>query len=126
MAALIAMKHFYKQGYLLKQMQFLLLSATDEHGNLYKPLLVYLFDKLPDQLDAIHEAMGDLPPPVKSEAMSILDAYEARGISEKTRQACINMIRKGFDNPMICEVLEVSEEYVDEVRERLEGERLED
>jgi hypothetical protein len=77
-------------------------------------------------MDAIQKAVGELPSPIKSEAISILDAYEARGISEKTRQACINMIRKGFDNPMICEVLEVSEEYVDEVRERLEGERLED
>jgi predicted transposase/invertase (TIGR01784 family) len=125
-AALIAMKHFYEQGYLLKQMQFLLLHATDEHGNLYKPLLVYLFDKLPDQLDAIHEAIGDLPPPVKSEAMSILDAYEAKGISEKTRQTCINMIHDGFDNPTICRILEVEEEYVDEVREQLKNEAQED
>ena len=129
-AALIAMKHFYEQGYLLKQMQFLLLHATDEHGNLYKPLLVYLFDKLPDQMDAIQKAVGDLPSPIKSEAMSILDACEARGkaegYSEKTHQTCINMIQKGFDNPTICEVLEVSEEYVEEVRERLKNEAQED
>lgn len=120
------MKHFYEQGYLLKQMQFLLLHATDEHGNLYKPLLVYLFDKLPDQMDAIQKAVGDLPSPIKSEAMSILDAYEAKGISEKTHQTCINMIRKGFNNPTICEVREVSEEYVDEVREQLKNEAQED
>ena len=63
--------------------------------------------------------MGDLPTPVKSEAMSILDAYEAKGISEKPRQACINMIHDGFDNPTICRILEVEETYVDEVRERL-------
>jgi predicted transposase/invertase (TIGR01784 family) len=133
-AALIAMKHFYEQGYLLKQMQFLLLHATDEHGNLYKPLLVYLFDKLPDQMDAIQKAMGDLPPPVKNEAMSILDACEARGeakgkaegYNEKTRQTCINMIHDGFDNPTICRILEVEEEYVDEVREQLKNEAQED
>jgi hypothetical protein len=55
---------------------------------------------------------------VKSEAMSILDAYEvrgeAKGYSEKTIQTCINMIRKEFDNLTICEILEVTEEYVDE------------
>ena len=136
-AALIAMKHFYEQGYLLKQMQFLLLHATDEHGNLYKPLLVYLFDKLPDQMDAIQKAMGDLPPPVKNEAMSILDAYEARGeakgkaegkaegYSEKTLQTCINMIQDGFDNATICRVLEVDDAYVDEVREQLRDEEQE-
>ena len=127
-AALIAMKHFYEQGYLLEQMPFLLLQATDEQGNLFKPLLVYLFDKLRDQMDAIQKAVEDLPSPIKSEAMSILDAYEARGkavgYSEKTRQTCINMIRKGFDNLTICEVLEVSEAYIDEVREQLKEEKL--
>ncbi|MCR9134133.1 MAG: Rpn family recombination-promoting nuclease/putative transposase [bacterium] len=129
-AALIAMKHFYEQGYLLKQMQFLLLHATDEHGNLYKPLLVYLFDKLPDQMDAIQKAMEDLPPPVKTEAMSILDACEARGkaegkaegYSEKTLRTCINMIQDEFDNATICRVLEVDDAYVDEVREQLKNE----
>lgn len=128
-AALIAMKHFYEQGYLLEQMQFLLLHATDEHGNLYKPLLVYLFDKLPDQMDAIQKAVGDLPSPIKSAAMSILDACEARGelkgSNEKTRKTCINMIQDGFDNATICRVLEVEEAYVEEVRERLKDEGLE-
>ena len=61
--------------------------------------------------------------------MSILDACEARGeakgYSEKTRQACINMIHDGFDNPTICRILEVEEEYVDEVREQLKREELE-
>jgi len=129
MAALIAMKHFYEQGYLLKQMQFLLLSAIDEHGNLHKPLLVYLFDKLPDQMDAIQKAVGELPSPTKSEAMSILDACEARGkaegYSEKMLQTCINMIKDGFDNATICRVLEVDDAYVEEVRERLKNEAQE-
>jgi len=75
-------------------------------------------------MDAIHKSMGNLPQPVKAEAMSILDAYEARGetrgFNEKTRQASINMIHKGFDNLAICEVLEVSEDYVQELRAQLE------
>ena len=50
---------------------------------------------------------------------------EAKGYSEKTRQTCVNMIQDGFDNPTICRILEVEEEYVDEVRERLRGEELE-
>jgi len=131
-AALIAMKHFHEQDYLLQQLQFLLLHATDKHGNLYKPLLVYLFDKLPNQMDAIHKSMENLPSPIKSEAMSILDAYEARGeakgeargkakgYSEKTLKTCINMIRDGLDDAVICRVLEVDEDYLEEVREQLE------
>jgi len=56
-------------------MQFLLLHATDEYGNLYKPLLVYFFDKLPDQIDAIQKAVENLPSPIKSEAMCAVGNY---------------------------------------------------
>ena len=36
------------------------------------------------------------------------------------------MIHDGFDNPTICRILEVEEEYVDEVREQLKNEAQED
>ena len=63
--------------------------------------------------------MNDVPASTKSEAKSLLDLYEARGISKNTRQTCINMIQKGFDNPTICEILNVDDEYVDALREEL-------
>jgi len=75
--------------------------------------------------------MNDVPASTKSEAKSLLDLYEARGeargkaegkaegISETIRQSCINMIQKGFDNPTICEILDVDDEYVDALREEL-------
>ena len=73
--------------------------------------------------------MNDVPASTKSEAMSLLDLYEARGesrgkaegISETIRQNCINMIQKGFDNPTICEILNVDDEYVDALREELQA-----
>ena len=65
--------------------------------------------------------MNDIPASTKSEAMSLLDLYEARGMSKTIRQSCINMIHEGFDNPMICEILNVDDEYVDALREELQA-----
>jgi len=122
--AILVMKHFYDQSYLLNNMRVFLIGSMDEQGNFYKPLVVYLFDKLREQTQEIQEAMSDVPTPLKSEAMSILDAYEAKGKaegkaegkSEKTRETCINMIKNGFANEVICQILEVEEEYVDNLR----------
>jgi hypothetical protein len=71
--------------------------------------------------------MNDVPASTKSEAMSLLDLYEARGEARgevkgeaKTiRQNCINMIKKGFDNTTICEILNVDDEYINTLREEL-------
>ena len=106
-------------------------------GNLYKPLFVYIFDKLRNDIDSILEAMNDIPASTKSEAMSLLDLYEARGeargeakgkakgkaegISETIRQSCINMIHEGFANEIICRVLSVDDDYVDALREELQA-----
>ena len=107
--------------------------GINERGNLYKPLFVYIFDKLRNDIDSILEAMNDVPASTKSEAMSLLDLYEARGeakgeargeakgISKTIRQSCINMIKKDFDNITICEILNVDDDYVDALREELEA-----
>ena len=71
--------------------------------------------------------MNDVPASTKSEAKSLLDLYEARGeakgeargISKTIRQSCINMIREGFANEVICRVLNVDDKYVDALREEL-------
>ena len=124
-AALLAMKHFYESSYLREHLRFFLLNGINEQGNLYKPLFVYIFDKLRNDIDSILEAMNDVPASTKSEAMSLLDLYEARGEvkgeAKTIRQNCINMIQKGFDNPTICEILNVDDEYVDALREELQA-----
>jgi hypothetical protein len=78
-------------------------------------------DKLRNDVDSIPEAMNDVLASTKSEAMSLLDLYEARGTSKAIRQSCINMIQKGFDNPTICEILNVDDEYIDALREELKA-----
>jgi len=132
-AALLALKHFYDQGYLLTNMHYFLLDSVDEKGNFYKPLVVYLFDKVSEHTKEIQKIMSGLPTQQKAEAMSILDAYEAKGIakgiakgklegkSEKTRQACINMINHEFADELICQILEVDAAFVANLRKELKA-----
>jgi len=123
--SILAMKHYYDQGYLLDNMRFLLIGSVDEQGNFYKPLAVYIFDKLRERTEEIQKAMSKVPTPQKKEAMSILDVYEAKGKAEgetqKTRQACINMIQLGLENTIICQALEVDEPFVEALREEIES-----
>ena len=65
--------------------------------------------------------MNDVPASTKSEAMSLLDLYEARGTSKAIRQSCINMIHEGFANEIICRVLNVDDDYIDALREELQA-----
>jgi len=126
-SAILAMKHYYDQGYLLANMRFFFIGSMDEQGNFYKPLAVYIFDKLRERTEEIQEAMSKVPTPQKTEAMSILDAYKLegelegkiKGENKKTRQACINMINHGFDNEVICQILEVEVDYVAALRTEL-------
>ncbi len=48
---------------------------------------------------------------------------ERKGREEKTAKAVRNMIRKGFSDVDICEVQEVTPEYVARIREEMENER---
>ncbi|NBC09233.1 MAG: hypothetical protein GVY26_18740 [Bacteroidetes bacterium] len=119
-ASLLAMKHFYNKGYLLENIRVFLFSSIDERGNLYKPLVVYLFDKIPKDNASIQMVMNNTPAPHEAEFISILDAYKIEGKDEAIRQTCINMIREGLDNNLICSVLEVDEEYVKQIRQELQ------
>jgi len=64
--------------------------------------------------------MNNTPAPHEAEFISILDAYKIEGKDEAIRQTCINMIREGLDNNLICSVLEVDEEYVKQIRQELQ------
>jgi len=112
----------------------------------YLPAFDYLFHNF----NALPDEEINLPPPIKSSFMSIFDIYEAKGLekglekgieqgieqglekglekgkAEKTRQACANMIRLGFDGEAICKVLEVTPEFVEAVRREMGKEGAEE
>ena len=141
-SALLVMKHYYDSGYLEENASFLLFGGYDEQGNFYPPLFVYFFSKIEAGEERVKEILDSLPPPVKSSVMSIFDIYEAKGLekgleqglekgleqglekgkTETKRHACANMIRLGFDGEAVCKVLEVTPEFVEEVRREVEEE----
>lgn len=124
-AALLVMKHFYDSGYLEENASVLLLKAMDEHGNLFKPLVVYFFNKMKADEDRVQEIIVDLPDTIKPSVMSTLELFVQKGLKEgleqKTIVTCQNMIRLGLDDRTICDALEVSPEFVAQIRNEMEG-----
>ena len=78
------------------------------------------------------ETMEELPPTTKKKVVTFAEYFREMGIkkgreegkeagrqealAEKNRIATINMIRKGYSDADICEVLEVTAEYVSRIR----------
>lgn len=114
-ASFLALKHYHNRAYLVDRMRFFLLGSIDEEGNLYKPLIVYYLNKIPGEIEKIEVIMSEIPAAQQPEFISALDAYENRGADKKTKQTCINMIRLGMEINLICEALEVDEDYVKNV-----------
>jgi len=52
--------------------------------------------------------------------MTTLDIFVEKGRLEKTEKAVRNMIRKGSTIEFICEILEVTPEYVARIRKEIE------
>lgn len=69
------------------------------------------------------EKIKELPTSIKGEMMSFADQLRREGIEQgierKEFTAVENMIREGFNDDIICKVLEVSSDYVKKVRNRL-------
>lgn len=112
---------FYDSGYLEERASLLLLKAMDEHGNLFKPLVVYFFNKMKADEDRVQEIIVDLPDTIKPSVMSTLELFVQKGLEQKTIVTCRNMIQLGIDDRTICDALEVSPEFVAQIRNEMEG-----
>lgn len=58
--------------------------------------------------------------PVKEEMLSVADQLRQEGVEQTKYTTVKKMIRKGFDNATIKDVMEVSTEYVESIREEME------
>lgn len=133
--ALRVMKHIYDKEYLRENAEGILIRATDEQGNFYRALFVYFFDKvkLPEQ-EVVQLIASVLPRDKRSEAMSTLELFIQKGEQiglekgvekgqhQKAEKACRNMLLKGFDQPIIAQLLEVDIAFVEEVAQRMKEE----
>lgn len=109
---------------------FLILKSWDR-GNLFKAVVVYFFQSVELKEDQLNELITQIPEAMKTEFISLADQLTQKGLEKglkkgrieerarKNRLATANMLRKGFEVSIICEVLDVTPEYVDGVRDSM-------
>lgn len=123
-ASLLALKHAFDPGWLAQNAVRLFILYDGASGNLIRGFALYLsrqgqFDKA-----KIKEIMEAIPPAAKKTTTTIADYFQEQGylkgreeaFAEKNRIAALKMIRKGYADAEICEVLEVTAEYVTRIR----------
>src|SRR5690625_7756208 len=122
-------------------MSALLTLWTDR--NLFRSLIVYFIELIEIEGEELEIMIQKIPDVMKTEFVSLADRLresgrkegraegrkegrtegraEGRkeGIHEKNRIATKNMLRKGFDVSTICDILEVTPEFVEKVRKSM-------
>lgn len=138
-AALLTQKYSHEPQVLVEKFQnifSILESWTDR--NLFHTLIVYYIELIEVDQDQIIKLIYQIPEVMKTEFISTADQLRQKGREEARQEArqelkemekkmekdklraTENMLRKGFEIPVICDVLEVNEEYVAEVKKRMD------
>jgi predicted transposase/invertase (TIGR01784 family) len=127
-ASLLALKHAFDPGWLAQNAVRLFILYDGASSNLTRGFALYLSRQGQFDKTKITEIMEALPPAGKETTTTIADYFQEQGyqkghqkgrdeaLAEKNRIATINMIRKGYADAEICEVLEVTVEYVTRIR----------
>src|SRR5699024_4479767 len=103
----------------------ILRSWTDR--NLFKSLIVYFIELVEIEGEELEIMIQKIPDVMKTEFVSLADRLResgrkegrTEGIHEKDRIATENMLRRGFDVSVICDILEVTPEFVEKVRKSM-------
>ena len=124
-AAVLAFKNAHNPSVLVKQLENISQFLEKSHSrNLVKSFFVYFNQVVGLSREKIINLYQALPPPIKSDAMSTHDIILEEGIKigQKTRNenATVNLIKEEMPNDFICRVLEVSNEFVEKLRKKVE------
>lgn len=139
-SSLLIQKYAFKPDELVKKFQdiFLILESWGQR-NLFEAIIVYFYHVSEVDEHQLNELLTQIPEAMKTEFVSLADRLTQKGLQKglqeglqkglqkgqlaerdrKNRQATENMLRKGFDVPVICDVLEVTPEYVENIRAKL-------
>ncbi len=141
-SALLTQKYAGKPDLLVEKFRniFSILSSWQE-SNLFEALIVYYLDLVPIEKEKLNLLMDQLPEVMKTEFVSLADRLRQEGqmeghqkgrqegrikgrqegLERKSWDATNNMLQKGFEDSIICEVLDVTNEFVEKVRKSLKN-----
>ncbi len=116
-ASLLALKYSQLKTELVKWIPTILSLAVDAQKNLQTSLFVYTFEVSELEEDQIFRIIEEVPANIKDTVMSTADVLVEKGKREKTEKAIRNMIFEGLPTELIAKVLEVSPDYVAQIRD---------
>lgn len=92
-----------------------------EGRNLFESLTVYVLDILEINMQELHVLIEKIPNKMKTEILSLADRLRAEGREESKYLMVHRLLLKNADIDFICEVADVSKEYVLKVQEEFQG-----
>ncbi len=128
--AVMALKHSRDLSYILKNLGIILTGAEEyfekQGGKVFfHTILIYLTSTTSPKESDFLQSVKLLKPKLKKNVMTLyeqlIEKGKKEGFEETIEKATVRMIRKGFSNELIVEVLDVTEEYVNEIRAKLDA-----
>ncbi|WP_159477975.1 Rpn family recombination-promoting nuclease/putative transposase [Dyadobacter sp. 3J3] len=126
-ASLLALKHTFDKEWL--EVNLLRLLSIPEHvpENLLSKFIVYIFESSGFKEEQIIMTIETLPLELKNTVMSTLDIFVEKGkkigrqegVNETLFKNTQNMLLKGFAVDTICDILEVTPDYVARVQNEM-------
>ena len=119
-ASLLTLKHFKESNWLEENATRIFTRTVGAPENLLELLIVYFFEISKSDEPKIIEILESVPDTIKNKIMSTLDIFFEKGRIEGSDKTLFrnakNMLVKGFAVNVICEVLEVTPDFIEKVR----------
>ncbi len=121
-ASFLALKYSRLKEELIKRIPAILSLAMEQRNNLQNSIIVYTFEVSGLEEDEIITLIEQTPLNIKSAIMDTLNIFEKKGVRVQTEKTVRNMIVRNYSDREICEVLEVTPDYVARIREAIKSE----
>ncbi|ODS81528.1 MAG: hypothetical protein ABS46_11250 [Cytophagaceae bacterium SCN 52-12] len=118
-ASFLALKYSQLKAELVKWIPTILALSAEATENLQTSLFVYTFEVSELEEDQIIRLSEEVPANIKNTVMSTADVFIEKGKREKTEKGVRNMILRNYSDKEICEVQEVTPDYVARIRKEL-------
>ncbi len=127
-SALLTQKYADKPELLLDRFRQIFSILESWKGrNLFNTLIVYYIELVEVGKEELNLLVEQIPKVMKTEFVSLADRLREEGMEagmekerkRKNQTATENLLRKGMDTPFICDVLDVTFEFVEQVRKSI-------
>ncbi len=123
-SALLTQKYADRPELLLERFrQIFSILGSWKGRNLFNTLIVYYIELVEIEKEELNLLVEQIPKVMKTEIVSLADRLREegmeRGMEKKNWTATENMLLKGFEVSIICDVLDVSLEFVKKVRKEM-------